>query len=76
MTTILNTKSNIFNIGVMPPKEQIKAFALLSQFLDILENSLEQRAEYSQEFISGLKKSLKETREKKFHEIDSLLALQ
>lgn len=74
MDTIV--KSNIFSITTLPAKDRAKAFALLAELFDTLENAMEKESAYSREFLSGLKKSISESRQKKLLKINSLADLK
>jgi hypothetical protein len=74
MNTI--AKSNIFSITALPAKDRAKALALLAEFFDTLENAMEKEGAYNHEFLSGLKKSVSESRQKKLLKINSLADLR
>ncbi len=58
------------------PHELRRFFVITSQLADLAEDVLERRGEYSDEFLSGLNKSLKEAREGKLQEVRSLSELR
>lgn len=63
------------NGGANGSKELVRFFDLLSQITDIIEDMLDKKEEYSDEFLKGLGKSLKEVKEKKLISIKSLAEL-
>lgn len=60
----------------LKPQELRRFFTITSELADLAEDILERRGEYSEEFLRGLNKSLKEAHEGKSQEITSLAELR
>ena len=71
MPQISTKNSKIF----LPPSQIRKLFNLSNYLADLTEELLEENAQYSKEFIKGLRKSEKDVREGKVREIKSLREL-
>lgn len=61
---------------ILKPQELRRFFTITSELSDLAEDILERRGGYSEEFLSGLHKSLKEARAGKLREITSLAELR
>jgi hypothetical protein len=61
---------------MVPSQELRRLFAISSEISDLIENLFEQRAEYGEEFLRGLRKSLQEARQGKLYPVNSLRDLR
>ena len=73
MTEALLTLTKKENLRRLTTDEVRQIYSLASSILDVFEDRLEDEMQYKQEFLSGLRSSLKEKKRKKINSIKELL---